>query len=195
MMEAATLQVLIDCRPRAGAPNVPVLKLLPLIQQMATCRRLISFADAATLARPPWRNSTRVAQQTAIRVTGGAAAAPLLWSRPPSVGQKRHPSYSMQATTLFEQPPESSRLSCIVLQPLLHRVAASVASCCSLCCISLQSKTLSEQFPERLEQLVVYPVPYALRFVWSLVRGTSTLYPPSTRPLPSLTPDGAGATL
>ena len=28
-------QVLIDCRPRSGAPNVPVLKLLPLIQQMS----------------------------------------------------------------------------------------------------------------------------------------------------------------
>lgn len=31
-----TMQVLVDCRPRAGAPNIPVFKLLPLIQLMAT---------------------------------------------------------------------------------------------------------------------------------------------------------------
>ena len=62
---ADKMTVLIDCRPILGAPNVPVTKLLPLIQQM--------------------------------------------------------------------------------------------------------SKTLSEQFPERLENLVVYPVPMALSFIWGLV--------------------------
>lgn len=39
------------------------------------------------------------------------------------------------------------------------------------------SKTLSHQFPERLEHLVVYPVPWALSFVWRLVR---PFLPPKT---------------
>ena len=32
------------------------------------------------------------------------------------------------------------------------------------------SKTLSLQFPERLQRAVVYPIPWALSFVWGLVR-------------------------
>lgn len=36
--------------------------------------------------------------------------------------------------------------------------------------IQQMSKTLSHQFPERLENLVVYPVPVTLSFIWGLVR-------------------------
>ena len=43
--------------------------------------------------------------------------------------------------------------------------------------IQQMSNTLSHQFPERLENLVVYPVPMALSFIWGLVR---PFLPPKT---------------